>query len=373
MIGGIEWYAFNITRKLATMGHDIHVFTQKTSKAKIDEEIIEKVKVHRIDSIGFFYRLKYWPTLKENLKKYDLDIIISFDYAQPQTWQAVDFGKENKIPSFILFYDIQSNKKPRQFIKQFFLDIFDNNFAGKILKKADLILTRTKDPHDWIESKGISPDKVKLAPPGITDEELMPGDPKNFEEKYKVKDDIILFLGRIRKQKGIFLLLDAFANIKKDIPTAKLVYIGTDDKESDGLKFTPKLKQAIKDKNIADVHILGPIFGKPKNDAIAACSILTLPSSLEAFGQVFVQAMAQGKPVVGTNTGGVPYVVDHKKEGFLMKPWDNKMLELYLLNLLKNEKLRKAMGSYGKKKAPQYSYSKLASKFIEYCENSLSN
>lgn len=371
MIGGIEWYAYNITRELAKESHEIHVFTQATSKATEQEEELENVKIHRIKSIGLFYRLKYWPNLKENLKKYNLDIIISFDYAQPQTWQAVNFGNINNIPSFILFYDIQSQKKPRQFIKQFFLEIFDNYFAHKILNKADLILTRTKDPWQWIKGKGISSNKIKLAPPGITEEELKPGNRENFERKYKIKDNVILFLGRIRKQKGIFLLLDAFKEIKKEMPSAKLVYVGTDDKESDGLKFTPKLKQKIKENNISDVYMLGPICGKPKNDAIAACDILVLPSSTEAFGQVFVQAMAQGKPVIGTNTGGVPYVVDHKKDGFLIKPWDKKMLELYLINLLKNKNLRESMGQYGKAKAPQYSYKILATNIVEYCKEHL--
>ena len=368
MTGGIEWYSYNITRELAKRDNKVYVFTQLTQKAKKSNEIIHGIRVCRIKSFGFFYRVRLWPGLIKLLQKYNLDIIITFDYAQTQTWQVIKFGRKNNIPILILLYDIQSLKKPRQFIKQLALDFFDKFCAKLILKKANLILTRTKAPNVWLKNLGVDLKKIKITPAGITDQELLPGRKENFEKKFKIKGNIILYLGRIRAQKGIFLLLDAFSEIKKSVPSAKLVYIGTDEKEYDGLEFTSKLKQKIVHKSLSDVYILGPIYGMLKNDALAACDFLALPSSYEAFGQVFLQAMAQGKPVIGTHAGGVPYVVDHEKNGFLIKPWNKKELIHYAIKLLKNANLRAALGQAGKEKVLKYRYAKLAQEMEGICK-----
>lgn len=358
--GGIEWYAYHITHELSKLGHDIHVFTQLSKKANKRYEKINNINIHRLKSYGYFYRLKFLFNLNKELGKHKLNALIPFDYALPFSWQTLFFGKHNNIPVLTLLYDVQSQKKPRHFAKQFFLDIFDKYFAKYILKYSDRILLRTPAPKKWLGNLGVDLNKTRITPSGITSQELLPGNKENFKNKYKIKDNIILYLGRIRKQKGIFLLLDAFREVKKNIPNAKLVYVGTDDKEYDGLKFTPQLKKEIKEKNIKDVYILGPIFGSLKNDALAACSLLALPSSYEAFGQVYIQAMAQSKPVIGTNTGGVPYVIDHKKNGFLMKPWNKEKLVFYITKTLNEKQFAKDMGENGLEKASQYEYSKLA-------------
>lgn len=358
--GGIEWYSFYITSELARRGNKIYIFTQLSKKANQKEETINNLKILRLSSFGFFYRLKLWKGLSSALKKYHLDIIISLDYAQTQTWQAVFYARRHHLPICILLYDIQSQKKPRHPFKQFFLDLFDNFFAGFILRRANAIFIRTPAVKNWLIKHKIDLNKVKITPSGITDLECQKGNAKNFEKKFKIKKNIILFLGRIRKQKGIFLLQEAFQKIKKEVPDAKLVYIGPDEKEYDGLYFTPLLQKKIAQMRLTDVYLLGPLYGKIKNDAIAASSVLALPSSYEAFGQVFLQAFAQGKPVIGTWAGGVPFVVTHKKDGFLIKPWDKEKLAFYLIKLLKNKKLAYQMGQAGKEKVKNYQYKKLA-------------
>ena len=62
------------------------------------------------------------------------------------------------------------------------------------------------------------------------------------------------------------------------------------------------------------VHILDPIYDiKEKMQAYASCDVFVLPSGYEGFGQVLVEAMAQGKPIVATNAGSIPNVVTDKK------------------------------------------------------------
>lgn len=362
MPGGIEWYSLHITQELAKLGHEVHVFTQTTNKANKTCEEIKGVTVHRIKSYGFFYRVKFWPRLTKILNKYKLDIIMSLDYAQTQSWQALRYCRQNNIPYSILLYDIQSQKKPRALIKQIPLDIFDKLFAKYLFKHATNIFIRTKAVLPWLKTQGVDFTKIHETPCGLTEEELQLGSPEDFYDNFKIKDNIILFLGRIRKQKGIFILLDAFKNIQTKFPNAKLIYIGPDDKDYDKLEFTSQLKEIINKEKIVNVHILGPLYGKDKNDALAACDMLVLPSSYEAFGQVFLQAMAQGKPSIGTDAGGVPFVIDHDHNGYLIKPWDQNNLEYYLDKLLQNKNLRNKLGENGRLKAQNYYYPNLAKK-----------
>lgn len=369
MAGGIEWYSLNICKELVKLGAEVHVFTKFGVKSSRAYEEYCGIKIHRIKSYGFFYRVKIWPKLNQELKKANLDIIISLDYAMPQTWQALYFGKKNKIPVAILVYCIQSQRKPRHFAKQFFLEIFDRFVAKFLFKKTDKIFIRNKTILNWLKSHKISINKVSLAPSGIANIEICPGNKKEFLKKFSQLSSnslIILYLGRIRKQKGIFFLLDAFYEIKKQFSNAVLLYVGPDEKEYDGLRFIPQLKEAIKIKKLKNnVFIFKPLYNQDKNNVIAACDILVLPSSYESFGQVFLQAFAQKKPVIGTNAGGVPYVVDHEKNGFLIDPWDKEKLVYYLSRLLKDKNLREKMGKMGYKKVKQYRYSDLAKNLLD--------
>lgn len=360
MIGGAEWYTYHITRELALLGSEIHVFTQKTKKAKLFEEKINEVFIHRLKSFGFFYRIKIWKGLISSLKKYKVDAILTLEYAQPHSWQVINYGKKNKIPVFLMINDVQTYKTGRHILKQKVLEIFDNYFAPKIISKADKILVRTSWTKSWVKRKGAEDKKIFITPSGLTPEELLPGNALEFQNKYKLKDNIILFLGRIRKQKGVFLLLEAFKEVKKKIPDAKLVYVGPDEKEYDGLEFTPKLKEKVKNENIKDVYFLGPLYGKDKINALRACSILCLPSSFENFGQVFSQAFAQKKPVIGTTGGGIPDIISHGLDGYMIKPWNKKELIYYLIKLLQDKNLQKRMGENGYKKVQGLLYSKLA-------------
>jgi glycosyltransferase involved in cell wall biosynthesis len=360
MIGGAEWYVYHITHELALIGNEIHVFTQQTKKAKTLEETINQVFVHRLPSFGFFYRIKIWKGLISSLKKHALDAIIALDYAQPHSWQAMNYGKKNKIPVFLMINDVQTHKTGRNFLKQRALEIFDKYFAPKVLSKANKILVRTSWTKSWVKKKGIDDFKIEITPSGLTKEELTQGDAAAFGNKYKINDDIILYLGRIRKQKGVFLLLDAYKEVKTKISSAKLVYVGPDEKEYDGLEFTPKLREKVQKEKIKDVYFLGPLYGEDKINALSACNVLCVPSSFENFGQVYSQAFAQKKPVIGTTGGGIPDIINHNVDGYTIEPWNKKQLVFYLIKLLSDKNLQIKMGKAGFQKIQKYLYSKLA-------------
>ena len=361
LVGGAEFYTYNIFSQLAEKGHEVHVFTQLTEKGNKPNDKINNINIHRIKTYGIFYRLKWWPLLERQLRQYDLDKLIILDYAQNFTWKGLNYAKKHNIPAYIMINDIQSLKTGRHPLKHYFLERYDKYAANRVFQNANKILVRTQLTKDFfIDNYPIDPEKIIITPSGITKEEFEPGDPEKFKQKYNISGKIILFLGRIRKQKGIFDLLEAFKEVKKQIPDAKLVYAGPDEKEHDGLEFTPQLKKIVKEEGIKDVYFIGPVFGKDKNNALAACTVMALPSSFENFGQVYSQALAQGKPVIGTFGGGIPEIIDHEKDGFMVKIGDIKNLSKYLVQIMKNPEQSNKMGEAGKEKVKKYSYDKLS-------------
>jgi glycosyltransferase involved in cell wall biosynthesis len=83
-------------------------------------------------------------------------------------------------------------------------------------------------------------------------------------------------------------------------------------------------------------------------DVMKTIDSLVLPSFWEGFGIVLIEAMASGKPVVSTVTSNIPEVVNHQKEGILVRPGSSSELHGALHLLAKNTKLREKMGIAGR-------------------------
>jgi len=86
------------------------------------------------------------------------------------------------------------------------------------------------------------------------------------------------------------------------------------------------------------------LTGPAKRRALASCACLVLPSYVEASPVSVLEAMAWAKPVVATRVGGVPEIVAHGVEGFLVEPGDPRGLADALMKLCDDESLRGQMG-----------------------------
>ena len=93
-----------------------------------------------------------------------------------------------------------------------------------------------------------------------------------------------------------------------------------------------------------------------------SADIFSLPSTnmAESFGIVNLEAMASGIPMVGSNLGGIPDIVNEGENGLLAKPCDYQSLANSLLKLLKDDDLRLKMGNNGKRMVADYSWDKIA-------------
>lgn len=153
----------------------------------------------------------------------------------------------------------------------------------------------------------------------------------------------ILFLGRLCEGKGIFLLLEALAQLSRRHPEAHVVCAGDGDHAT--------VRDAAKRLAVEDrVEILGWIDSKRKAALLATASVFALPSFAEGMPMSILEAMSAGLPIVATPVGGVPDAVADGEGGLLVPKGDPSALRDALGALLADPKLREAMGSRARDK-----------------------
>jgi len=149
---------------------------------------------------------------------------------------------------------------------------------------------------------------------------------------------IVGTIGQLTPRKGQLELIQAFAQIAQEFPTAKLVVIGAALFNRD-FEYADTLKQAAEQLGVANsVLFLGQREDVP--DVTRALDVAVVNSRAEPFGLTVVEAMAAGIPVLATAVDGIREIVEHDRTGWLVKCDDGHALAAGLRNLLADQKLR---------------------------------
>jgi glycosyltransferase involved in cell wall biosynthesis len=156
--------------------------------------------------------------------------------------------------------------------------------------------------------------------------------------------NVILFLGRFGKRKGIFDLLQAVALVKARFQNVRLRCGGDGDVGGvlDRVR-TLGLEQ--------NVDVLGWVSGAAKERELMRAAIYVLPSYAEGLPMGVLEAMAAGVPTISTDVGGIPDAIDDGVNGYLLRPGDVAVLAERILQLLDDATLRDRVGTAARRKA----------------------
>jgi glycosyltransferase involved in cell wall biosynthesis len=162
-------------------------------------------------------------------------------------------------------------------------------------------------PNNPVEARAIADLGIKrpidILVNGVFPDELRPAPPRGvFRNSLGIGHaPMVLFLSRLHHGKGLELLAEAFATVRKDVPDAHLVCVGPDD----GMKAPLQAQAAAL--GFADrLHTPGPIYGRDKLSALVDADVFCLPSRSEGFSMSITEAMAMGRPVVITQGCNFP-------------------------------------------------------------------
>lgn len=219
----------------------------------------------------------------------------------------------------------------------------------KMLRRADLVVAPSTDTVRRLETvQGISKGKVRVLPWPLDPEFVGLARQANrfsHQEKFPV-GRVVLSVGRwdaSERYKGADLLIRAIAELSRDFRDLQLLLIGSGDD-------LPRLQQLAQTLHVKErVHFFCNFSRQQLADCYAAAEIFALPSTGEGFGLVFLEAMASGKPVIGTRVGGIPDVVEDGQEGLLIEP-DVPSLLGALKRLLCDRALSDELGARGKQR-----------------------
>ena len=166
-----------------------------------------------------------------------------------------------------------------------------------------------------------------------------------FERRHGVPREALLLgtVANLLPLKGYEVMLDALPAILAAIPTVHYLIIG-----GGGSEYGARLKAITLERGIAErVHFAG--FQESVASYLSALDLYVHPSLKEAFGLAVVEAMAMGKAVVATTTGGLPEVVAQGETGLLVPPGDAESLAAAVVSLLEDRVRREQMGRVGRR------------------------
>jgi glycosyltransferase involved in cell wall biosynthesis len=173
----------------------------------------------------------------------------------------------------------------------------------------------------------------------------------------------------ILAEKGIINLIESISKISPQYPDLRLLIAVAKPPKSLSKEFDialEMLKGYIQLRNIADQTILKIFNLSEMPEVYRESDLFVLPSENETFGQVFIESMACGLPVIGTKVGGIPEIITDSYNGYLVPPDDASILAQRIETVLNNHAIRKSFIKAGKKTVQdKFTLEKQFGKFIE--------
>ena len=169
---------------------------------------------------------------------------------------------------------------------------------------------------------------------------------RSLRKKYKINPDhkIILYVGRINIDKGLFDLVKSFNYIKKDFPRISLILVGLED----GLSLE-KIKSLIKEDFKKDFYYFH--YTEKPEEFMNLADVLCLPSYREGFGQVVIESAACKLPAVVSDIYGLADSIKNNFTGFFFKSGNINDLSGKLKKILNNDQLRYKMSTQAQSRA----------------------
>ena len=373
-IGGMAAHAWELSKALVRCGHSVSVLTGakvRHAEARFalpKRELLDGVEVTNL-GFSLFMRRYHKYSFNRAIKK-----ILSQNGSESNdvVLHIHEHMRQRKIRELADLPLVWTNHS------SMFLDDFEDDAMKPVLARnvqaCDWITAPSHELCEKTISLGYPDERLTYIPNGV--------DTLRFTTDRKPADRVLNVVGKtlhLRKdlcvilcsrrfvyKNGLHIYLDALESMpQKLLSKCAFLFAGNNPGRDGeyGQEIFERIK-ALRRKTV--VHVLGPVPNDSMPNVYRAADIAVLPSLKEATSISGLEAMATGLPIVGTNVGGIPEIVENGINGLLYPADDRAALAKAITILVNDEKLRLRMGLKGRWFAEKrFSWDRIAEKFIK--------
>lgn len=372
-LGGAEKYGREMVKRFVSRGDHVDVFTSdaddlwyfvRRDRRRLDgpaDECIDGARVRRFPvrhypAQRYVRRLvsyvPHWPTqcrvasylpiipsLDRVRGAYDAVFGVGFPYTgfSYAAWKTARAASAALILTPFLHLATPGDKVNKTYTKPHQIEL---------LRKADSVVVQTNLEADAVRAWGIDPGRVLRLGMGVDHEAVTGGDRQALRRSLKLDDaaTVVGQMGTCDPNKGTTDLVRALGRLNEsrgDRPIPLLL----------GGNSSPEFEAFIAELPAGTsrwLHRLGPLRGKAIADFYAAIDVFAMPSRTDSFGIVYLEAWANGLPVIGANAGGVAEVISHDRNGLLVEFGDVERLGASIGRLIGDTTFARQLGVAGR-------------------------
>jgi len=220
-----------------------------------------------------------------------------------------------------------------------------NSLSRWKYRQVDCFICASEAIRQMLVGDGVPSARTVTVHEGIDIERVERAEPANLHADFWLPHQapIVGNVAALVPHKGQRHLIDAAKMVVQQVPDARFVIAGEGE-------LRPALERQIKDYHL-EKHVRLAGFRPDVLSVHKAFDIFVMSSVTEGLGTSLLDAMAAGKPIVGTRTGGIPEVVANDETGLLVPPRDHEALAEAIIRLLNDAELRRGMGEAGRARA----------------------
>lgn len=368
--GGSEKYYFELGELLKQHGHEVAYFSmedEKNIKTGDKEYFVPKFDLNnssKLKALDVIYNKENEKIMEKALDEFKPDVVHLNNFQRQLSASIIKPIKKRNIPIVFTAHDVQAicpaitmmdnDKNPCELcMKGKYINCIKKSCnKGSKLKSAlgaiegyyyrnhkiytdkiNYIITPSEFYRTKFIEDGINPNKIQAIHNSI----------EMNDYNVKTQDDgYALYFGRLSKEKGILNLINAFAKCNKGN-----LYIAGEGPEKENIE------KIIKENNLEDrVKLLGFLNKEQMTDATRKCKFVVVPSIwYENCPYSVLETLAIGKPIIGSNMGGIPELVIDNENGFIYNTVDE--LTEKMNTLFENKELVNQFSKKSKELAKQ--------------------
>ena len=353
--GGSGVVGTELGKELAAYGHEVHFISYALP---IRLSMNERIYFHEVEVLSYPlfvyppYDLVLATKMAEVTSKFDLDIL-HVHYAIPHSISAFLAKKmlpDRSVPFVTTLHgtDITLVGNDRSYLPIIRFGIDESDAVTAV---SEYLRKRT------IEEFGTR-QEIEVVPNFVNCEVFQKSLDSEFRSQFAAADEtLMIHISNFRPVKRVADVIEVFDRVRRK-QKVKLLMVG------DG-PDRPKAEWLSEVKEIdGDVHFLGKRDDMDR--LLSVADVLMLPSELESFGLVALEAMASEVPVIATRVGGVSEVVDDGVDGFLFDVGDLESMVEAATSILSDPNLRSRMGRAGREHAKRnFCHDRIVSQYVE--------